>query len=177
LRPRSEQVGVEPPLHRVLGGLGAQLPDPVEVVLQTLGLVLDLPLDEVGADVRAFEQVAELGQELVVVGVGEELDRVELLLLDLLGQGDHAVGVHAGEHQVDAGVLHLGDLDREVRGSVGERLVLEGHRAVGLRAELLEAVHRAVGAFGRLGDRVGQQADLVGAHLVGQPRFARGWRR
>ena len=109
-QPVEREGGVDPPHHRELAQLAAGLLHPVQVVLEGRPLGVRLVGPVLHGDVVALEEVAGVGDELLVVGVrvGEH-DVVHVLAVQLLGERLHPVEVHARGDELHAGLLHGGD--------------------------------------------------------------------
>ena len=110
-RPSKARVAlIQPTMASSVGSLPV-LVHPLEEVVHGRALGLGLERQELHADEVALEEVAGFGDERLVVGVGVVEDHVvHALARQLLRQGLHAVEVHARRDEVDAGVLHGGDL-------------------------------------------------------------------
>ena len=164
LEAGDELIGEDPTDRRDLDRLLADLLHLGEVRLDLGDLRFLLERHELRHHDRALEQIGVGCDQAGVVTVRQLLDRVEALLLQLLGEDDHLVDVHAGLDEVDALLLHLRDLGTEVRLGEPDRVVVEHDLG---RRVLLEGVPDALRAqLGLVGDPVRQHADLGGAHLL-----------
>ena len=168
-----EEVGIDPADQRLFGHRApvGRHPLVVSVAQRAVDLVLEGSEHQQG--IVAVEQVARRRHELLVVRVRmQQRDLIpHTLALQLLGQSEHGVQVHAGGYEVDPGVDHLGHLGADAVGqAVGQVIVEVGDLHPLIRAVAIDRVGEGLGAhLGGLGDAVSEQRHPGRAGLRREP--------